>query len=318
MPYKYTYQIIKQDNFNGSSSPARTRRNTPGTTRYIYLNMSRCRHIKPEHLVFIILHEVGHNELDTSNETAVDAWAQAEYIKLGYPLTESVKALTQVLISNSPENLERCWNQYKRGLAIDNKVNKKDDFFSAYEYLLTNPKYEVINLTESFDGEYVDIEYFDLSELDQVKGISRKEQKKKKRAVRLYKRLGRGKKKHAQANDIQAGADTRKTYAEKGIYVPTRAESVGGAVSKSIAAVAGAVGGAFGGGAASGIADQVTGMIPGKNYSEENETPPIIKQTANRFGTPTTTGAPMDNKKMLMIGGGVAAFLIVGVLIVKS
>lgn len=241
-------QVTYQDSFNGNNSPAKVNRQT----KHLYINRSRWREIKPEHRVFILLHEYAHCALNSSDELAVDALAHQWYVEMGYPLTESIKALTRIL-HDSTYNNQRVWNQYQRAVKFD-KVNEKTD--NALQELQQNPDIKITAITESFDGEFIDVEYFDMSELDDVPTMSRKQMRKKKKSIRLYKRLGRSKKKHAVANDVQAGADTRKIYAEKGIYVPTRAESISKGVGQSMQAIAGAVGGAMGLGGGSGASTE--------------------------------------------------------------
>lgn len=77
-----------------------------------------------EQRLFILLHELGHLKLRTSNEKLVDAWAHREYLKRGYSLTQSIYALSRILNFRNPEHLERLENQYNRAYQYDKHVNK--------------------------------------------------------------------------------------------------------------------------------------------------------------------------------------------------
>jgi hypothetical protein len=116
--------------------PRRTPASANRATGEIFLNINRWHKIKPSHKVFIILHEMAHIVLNTSNEYAVDQWAQEQYIAMGYPLTESVKALTQVLPGRSAEQIKRAELQMQRATQINNKnmqlVSNNEPFFEMF------------------------------------------------------------------------------------------------------------------------------------------------------------------------------------------
>lgn len=86
-------RIYRVPHLDGNPTPARCNRRTGE----IWINESVWHDIEPQHRLFILLHELGHIELNTSNEIAVDNFAYNRYIQMGYPLTESVKALSRVL-----------------------------------------------------------------------------------------------------------------------------------------------------------------------------------------------------------------------------
>lgn len=77
-----------------------------------------------EHKVFILLHENAHLALNSSNELLVDEYAHKQYMRMGFSLTESVKALTQVLSYNNEQHLERTKEQAVRAAVYDISKNK--------------------------------------------------------------------------------------------------------------------------------------------------------------------------------------------------
>jgi hypothetical protein len=101
-------------------TPARCNRKTGE----IYLNINRWGSIKPQHKVYILLHEIGHIVLNTSNELAVDKWAQEQYVQAGYPLTESVLALTQVLSGDTEEQVARATQSLNIARQFDMNLNE--------------------------------------------------------------------------------------------------------------------------------------------------------------------------------------------------
>lgn len=299
---------------NGNNSPAAVNRKT----RELFINLSRWRKIQPEHRVFILLHELAHCVLDSSNEMAVDALAHEWYLQLGYSLSESVYALTKVLHANSEQNKNRSWAQYNRASSID-ELNKKNYEFEGYAEISEDPKNVITNTANMGDSLIVTFDTYDLDgydfdlegELSKVKGISRKEFRRRTRTIRLYKRMGRAKKKNAIANDVQAGADTRKTYAEKGIYVPTRAESIAKGVGGAMQGIAGAMGAAFGkgGGAGAGGEDETP---------QPPQQPPRPAYRTLNTATQSKQDASAKNNQKYYIMGGIALTALCGILLISK
>lgn len=216
-------------------TPARCNRKTGD----IFININRWPHIPPAHRVFILLHEMGHIVLNTSDEVAVDAWAQDQYIKGGYPLTESIKAITRVLPGRSKEQLRRAAAQLDRARAIDGKPQKTITMQKDY------------NEPVSFQDQ------ISLSQ-DSFLGIGgTKSERKAKREVRVARRQERKQlrndrkaikndKKAAKAENIRSRADARLTkadseqiLAEQGIVKQGLGSQIGGAVSDIAGAIFG-------------------------------------------------------------------------------
>lgn len=110
-------QIYHVPHLNGNPTPARCNRRTGE----IWINDSVWKDIEPQHRLFILLHELGHIELNTSNEKAVDEFAYKYYIQMGYPLTESIKSLSRVL-TGKPGHTGRLKAQIERAKNTD-KLN---------------------------------------------------------------------------------------------------------------------------------------------------------------------------------------------------
>ncbi|MFZ1807953.1 MAG: hypothetical protein WAU36_12045 [Cyclobacteriaceae bacterium] len=127
----------KGTDFFGGSSPRgitkliqddgrKLKGNIAGVNRHtgeMYINMPlvKQRGITKDQLFFIMLHEMGHMKLQTSDEVAVDEWAHKEYMSRGYSLNQSVTALTQVLRFNKEEDYIRGEAQLRRAQAYDKK-----------------------------------------------------------------------------------------------------------------------------------------------------------------------------------------------------
>lgn len=93
------------------------------STGECWISLKDWRVLPFEHKVFILLHENYHIKLNSSNELEVDAAAHKEYMRRGYSLTESVKALTRVLSYTTPEHMERTKAQMIRSTVYDITVN---------------------------------------------------------------------------------------------------------------------------------------------------------------------------------------------------
>lgn len=117
------------------STPARVNRKS----RALQLNEDTFPGLPDEHKLFVVLHELGHVELDTSDEKAVDKWASDIYTSLGHSLSASVTALTHLLNEDNPDHMERAELQLQRAQAYDYKVNGNRQAFTGGYIHPNNP-----------------------------------------------------------------------------------------------------------------------------------------------------------------------------------
>lgn len=75
---------------------------------------------------WIYLHEEGHCVLETLNEDLCDAYAFYKYANEGYPLTESIYAITRILDLDNPSHYRRFLNHEKRVRFYDKYINKNE------------------------------------------------------------------------------------------------------------------------------------------------------------------------------------------------
>ena len=101
-------------------TPARVNRDTGE----MYLSRKYMRHMPQEHRLFVMLHEMAHVVLQTTDEEQADAWAFQQYADMGYSLKAGVKALTRVLNDKNPEHAWRMYLQLRRAQDYDYRVNK--------------------------------------------------------------------------------------------------------------------------------------------------------------------------------------------------
>lgn len=311
---------------NGNNSPAMVNR----STGELFINKSRWADIKPNHRVFILLHELAHCKLQSSDELAVDAQAHKWFVEMGYSLTESVKALTRVLHAKSNINFERAMAQYKRAATMEQKNTSLSDF-DGYDALSNQENIEILDVQHSFDNNSIIVQFdeyepelsnyeFSIEELQKVPRLSIKERRKLRRGIVMLKRLNRAKRQTAIANDIQEGANTRKIYAEKGIYVPTRAESIGNAVKGTFQAIGNAVSGSMGGAVADyGNEPSRAGMDYGQQQNPQTPpiyVPPISRARTAQPAADTTKKTTDNNMKYAIYGGlGLAGIAILALII---
>jgi hypothetical protein len=76
-------------------------------TGVLYINPRVFNPLSKAHKVFVLAHELGHWALKTKDEFAADKYAFAIYSRLGYPLSEAIKAQTKVFPYSTDEQLER-------------------------------------------------------------------------------------------------------------------------------------------------------------------------------------------------------------------
>lgn len=65
------------------------------------------------------MHEEGHLVKGSRKESVADKYAFDRYVKKGYPLSESVFALSKVLSMNNPEHYWRVYWQLERAKEYD-------------------------------------------------------------------------------------------------------------------------------------------------------------------------------------------------------
>jgi hypothetical protein len=97
------------------TTPARVNR----STGQMFVNRGMWNKLKPEHRFFVALHEAAHATLQTKDEEAADRWAFRQYASAGYPLSEGVLALTQILNGKRPEHKARMERVLHQAVAYD-------------------------------------------------------------------------------------------------------------------------------------------------------------------------------------------------------
>lgn len=117
------------DDIPGSDTPARCNR----MTGEIIINRRKFKNIPPAHRLFILLHEYAHIELNSSDEFQVDKRAQELFLQMGYPLTESVLALSRVLNPHNPSHVARTKAILASAQKIDNFNNQPMKTENLYE-----------------------------------------------------------------------------------------------------------------------------------------------------------------------------------------
>ena len=110
-------KITKVPDLGGT--PARVNRRTGE----MYISMKHMQALPKEHRLFIMLHEMGHVVLQSTDEARVDDWAFKQYADMGYSLKASVKALTRVLNDENPEHAWRMYLQLERAKEYDRENN---------------------------------------------------------------------------------------------------------------------------------------------------------------------------------------------------
>lgn len=107
---------------NGSTTPARFYPKKNGGT--IFINSPIFNKLPAAQRFFVLLHECGHAHLQTKDEREADRWAFEQYVAAGYPLSESIFALTKILNHGRADHLERIQLQFNRAVNYDIYENR--------------------------------------------------------------------------------------------------------------------------------------------------------------------------------------------------
>lgn len=230
-------QIKHVPNLGNSKTPARCNRRTGE----ILINDREWKKIDPIHRLFILLHEYAHIELNSSDEFEVDKRAQELFLSMGYPLTESVKAVTRVLNTNNPTHVARAEMQLQRSMLIDQKNKQMNQVvnFSGTVFDNVKPFYDLRedwNNCTGCEGMCGDnFEGCDPNKLRPrqfrkcVKAVGKSTAKMTKAEATLALKQGKG-------AGLAAKGEAKKALAEQGIVDSSEA---GGIIKSGIAALAG-------------------------------------------------------------------------------
>lgn len=266
---------------NLGSTPARVNR----LTGELQINLALWNQIKPEHRFFILLHELGHLALQTSDEKAVDNWAFHHYAENGYSLKEGVYALSKVLNGKSPEHYWRIYLQLERAKNYDflHYGNVSAKFNNNEEMMTTNQ--------EDYLRTMINSEQF----WDSFKG---------KKEAKLARKKERAESKGYRR---RTKADAEMELAKHGIAKPTFGQKIGEFMDKA----GGIASGIMGGGLKQVFSDPTQTESPtGTRLANPNLTTPI---------KPTPIEDETDNKKKyLLIGGGLLVVIIVVFFVTKK
>ena len=264
---------------------------TPATvnrhTGEVYLSAERCKEIPEEHLKFILLHELGHLVKQTTNEMIADDWAFNEYIRQGGSLTQSVRALADILSGKSPEHSWRTYLQYTRAMKYDCSVNGNvkacNEITRLSDMCTTCDKNELLDgyqpkMIARIAGVYSDF-------TGPIAGETAKQYRKRIKAEAAAKA------KEDRAAGFRAKREAKVVAAQTGNVGP----SVGSQINQGLQSVGGIVSSIFGGGGAA--ADD------GAAYASEDM---------------SLRSEQKSNKTILFVGIGVGAMFLFGLIDRKS
>lgn len=200
-------------NYLKNNSPAMVNRFT-GT---IYINSSVYNNLPDEHKLFIKLHEQGHYVLDTTDEFKADEYAFKEYVRQGFSLTESIKALSRILSLKSPEHIQRVYAQYKRALLYDANINKNEKATLILNNMQSNYEgSEIFNKNLVFSNDSFLGIRTGLTKRSRQKIDERDALKAERYRAKTAKKAAKGESKLIRAEAKQTKATAKQTKAEKG------------------------------------------------------------------------------------------------------
>jgi len=100
-------------------TPARVNRRTG----VLYISKEKWEQMPENVRLFVLLHEAGHVDQQTTNEILADNYAFQAYAQSGRPLSESITALTRLLHFTNQSHYDRVNAQMRRAFAFDAHVN---------------------------------------------------------------------------------------------------------------------------------------------------------------------------------------------------
>lgn len=131
------------------SSPARVNRKT----RDLQLNAEKWDNIPETHQAFILLHELSHCLLDTSDEFLVDQLAFKMYADAGYSLKAGVQAVTSLLSDSNDAHRLRAYLQLERAKMYDYAINGNRQVYQTN--LITKKPNDVCDCNKGSGGSRV-------------------------------------------------------------------------------------------------------------------------------------------------------------------
>lgn len=262
-----TIKVHIVPHLNGSRTPARCNRRTGD----IWINQEHTKGMKPEHLFFILLHELAHIKLNSSDELEVDKWASEQYVKCGYALTSSVQSLSSILTGDSEEHVERVKAQLDRAVTIENQFNKPKNQIQIMNFD-SDLEHENLGFDEVLkpQNHYDNIDFnnfFENEDTSNLFGLGKNA--KAKRAARIDKKKAKNEVRRSKAYVNISKGDSIKELAKQGIAF----ESGG---SKALSTVGNVVGNIFGKKEAPAVEETITAPPPPPEPKSNKKTMIIV------------------------------------------
>ena len=142
-------KVTYLERFEGSNSPARINR----ATGELQINKSTFSNLPENFQRFIILHELAHKHLDSSNEMLVDQTAFIWYAEQGYSLKDAVSALALLLQNNNPQHQLRVKLQLERAKLYDYVKNGNKAVYDTNEETIKK-QFDNFNIGESLSTAF--------------------------------------------------------------------------------------------------------------------------------------------------------------------
>lgn len=183
------------------------------------INLKKYAPLSDNHKLLIDLHESGHYNLQTKDETLADDYAFEIYAKHGYSLKDSVTALSQILPFSHPVHWLRLLRRFNSAVLYDYYTNGNKQLKNLVNQIETNNMENVFNKTANDFLIQDDENEVGLSSVDdnEVNFGGRARARRNKRIdARMAKKDAKTQIKLARAESKITKADAKKIRAEGG------------------------------------------------------------------------------------------------------
>lgn len=165
--------------------------------RKLVINIPVFKKLNEYQRAFVLLHELGHAELNTKNEFEADNYALKRYLQMKLPKSQVIETAGKTFSQHNPEQMSRMRNQFTQLALYDIKVNNNQKLKQKLSNMKTPTLANSINFMDASSPIIDNSEFLGL--------FKSKEERKKARDERRKARLLRRQTRAEQGTTVLGG-----------------------------------------------------------------------------------------------------------------
>ncbi len=172
--------------------------------RKLVINIPVFKKLNEYQRAFVLLHELGHAELNTKNEFEADNYALKRYLQMKLPKSQVIETAGKTFSQHNPEQMSRMRNQFTQLALYDIKVNNNQKLKQKLSNMKTPTLANSINFMDASSPIIDNSEFLGLFKSKEERKKAR-EQRQKAREQRQEARLLRKQTRAEQGTTVLGG-----------------------------------------------------------------------------------------------------------------